>query len=70
LKRVHDRWCEEGCCCTRVILYKPSAIEGSAPRPVGAERLGQVSVQIARGDASGGVPITFKIVERLRHAVA
>jgi translocation and assembly module TamA len=51
--------------------YKPSAIEAARRDLLAQNVFGQVSVQIGtEADESGGVPITFKIVERLRHAIA
>jgi translocation and assembly module TamA len=51
--------------------YKPSAIERARRDLLALNVFGQVSVQIGtKADESGGVPITFKIVERLRHAIA
>jgi len=51
--------------------YSPSAIERARHDLLGLGVFGQVSVQIGTAvDASGGVPVTFKIRERLRHAIA
>jgi translocation and assembly module TamA len=50
--------------------YKPSAIEASRRDLLGMNVFGQVSVQVGtKPDESGGVPITFKLRERLRHAI-
>jgi translocation and assembly module TamA len=51
-------------------LYKPSAIEAARRDLLGMNVFGQVSVQVgSKADESGGVPITFKLRERLRHAI-
>jgi translocation and assembly module TamA len=50
--------------------FKPSAIDRARKDLLELNVFGQVSVQIGtEPDTSGGVPITFKIRERLRHAV-
>jgi translocation and assembly module TamA len=50
--------------------YKPSAIEASRRDLLGMSVFGQVSVQVGtKPDESGGVPITFRLRERLRHAI-
>jgi translocation and assembly module TamA len=49
--------------------FKPSIIEHARQDLLALSVFAQVSVQIgAQADDSGGVPITFKIRERLRHA--
>ena len=51
--------------------YKPSAIEAARHDLLGMNVFGQVSVQVGtKADESGGVPITFKLRERLRHAIS
>ena len=51
--------------------FKPSAVDHARKDLLALNVFGQVSVQIgAATDATGGVPITFKIRERLRHAVS
>jgi translocation and assembly module TamA len=70
LQRVHESLLR-----ARVTLhtgdpYSPSAIERARHDLLGLGVFGQVSVQIGTAvDASGGVPITFKFRERLRHAI-
>jgi translocation and assembly module TamA len=50
--------------------YSPSAIEKARHDLLGLGVFSQVSVQIGTAvDDSGGVPITFKFRERLRHAI-
>jgi translocation and assembly module TamA len=50
--------------------YKPSAIEAARHDLLGMNVFGQVSVAVgSKPDESGGVPITFKLRERLRHAI-
>jgi translocation and assembly module TamA len=51
--------------------FKPSAIERARKDLLALNVFGQVSVQTgSQTDATGGVPVTFKIRERLRHAVS
>jgi translocation and assembly module TamA len=50
--------------------YKPSAIDAARRDLLGMNVFGQVSVQVGtKPDETGGVPITFKLRERLRHAI-
>jgi translocation and assembly module TamA len=71
LKRVHERLLRRRLLLHTGDLYKPTAIEGARRDLLALNVFGQVSVQIGtKADESGGVPITFKIVERLRHAIA
>ena len=50
--------------------YKPSAIEASRRDLLGMNVFGQVIVEVGtKPDESGRVPITFKLRERLRHAI-
>jgi translocation and assembly module TamA len=71
LKRVHERLLRRRLLLHTGDLYKPTAIEGARRDLLALNVFGQVSVQIGtKADDSGGVPITFKIVERLRHAIA
>jgi translocation and assembly module TamA len=71
LKRVHELLVRRRLMLHTGDLYKPSAIEGARRDLLALNVFGQVSVQIGtKADESGGVPITFKIVERLRHAIA
>lgn len=51
--------------------YQPSAIDAARRDLLGMNVFGQVSVQVGtQPDETGGVPITFKLRERLRHAIA
>jgi translocation and assembly module TamA len=71
LKRVHELLVRRRLLLHTGDLYKPSAIEGARRDLLALNVFGQVSVQIGtQPDESGGVPITFKIVERLRHSIA
>jgi translocation and assembly module TamA len=71
LKRVHELLARRRLLLHTGDLYKPSAIERARRDLLALNVFGQVSVQIGtKPDESGGVPITFKIAERLRHAVA
>jgi translocation and assembly module TamA len=71
LKRVHELLVRRRLLLHTGDSYKPSAIEAARRDLLAQNVFGQVSVQIGtEADESGGVPITFKIVERLRHAIA
>jgi translocation and assembly module TamA len=71
LKRIHESLARRRLLLHTGELYKPSAIEGARRDLLALNVFGQVSVRIGtKADESGGVPITFKIVERLRHAIA
>jgi translocation and assembly module TamA len=71
LKRIHESLARRRLLLHTGDLYKPSAIEGARRDLLALNVFGQVSVQIGtKADESGGVPLTFKIVERLRHAIA
>ena len=51
--------------------YRPSAIERARHDLLGLGVFGQVNVTVGDAvDGTGGVPITFKMRERLRHAIA
>ena len=71
LKRVHESLLR-----ARLLLhtgdpYSPSAIERARRDLLGMGVFSQVSLDIGTAaDDSGGVPITFKIRERLRHAIS
>jgi translocation and assembly module TamA len=71
LKRIHESLVRRRLLLHTGDLYKPSVIEGARRDLLALNVFAQVSVQTgAKADASGGVPITFKMVERARHAVA
>jgi translocation and assembly module TamA len=71
LQRVHETLVRRRLLLHTGDLYKPSAIEAARRDLLGLNVFGQVSVQIgSKADESGGVPITFKIRERLRHAIS
>jgi translocation and assembly module TamA len=71
LKRVHESLVRRRLLLHRGDLYKPSAIEAARRDLLGMNVFGQVSVQVGtKADESGGVPITFKLRERLRHAIS
>ena len=71
LKRVHERLLR-----ARLLLhtgdpYSPSAIERARHDLLAMGVFSQVSLEIGTAvDESGGVPITFKIHERKRHAIS
>ena len=71
LKRVHESLLR-----ARLLLhtgdhYSPSAIERARHDLLGMGVFSQVSLDIGTAvDDSGGVPITFRIHERLRHAIS
>jgi translocation and assembly module TamA len=70
LQRVHESLVRRRLLLHRGDLYKPSAIEAARRDLLGMNVFGQVSVQVgSKPDESGGVPITFKLRERLRHAI-
>jgi translocation and assembly module TamA len=71
LKRVHEALLRRRLLLHAGDVYKPSAVEAARRDLLALNVFAQVSVQIGKeADESGGVPITFKIVERLRHAIA
>jgi translocation and assembly module TamA len=71
LQRVHESLARGRLTLHTGDLYSPSAIEHARHDLLALNVFAQVSVQIGtQADASGGVPITFKIRERLRHAVS
>jgi translocation and assembly module TamA len=71
LKRVHEPLLRRRLLLRAGDVYKPSTIEAARRDLLALNVFSQVSVQIGtKADESGGVPITFKIVERPRHAIA
>jgi translocation and assembly module TamA len=71
LQRVHEALVRRRLLLHSGDVYKPSAIEAARRDLLGLNVFGQVSVQTGtQPDESGGVPITFKIRERLRHAIS
>jgi translocation and assembly module TamA len=70
LQRVHESLVRRRLLLHSGDLYKPSAIEAARRDLLGINVFGQVSVQVgSKADESGGVPVTFKLRERLRHAI-
>jgi translocation and assembly module TamA len=70
LKRVHETLVRRRLLLHRGELYKPSAIEAARRDLLGMNVFGQVSVEVgSKADDKGDVPITFKLRERLRHAI-
>jgi translocation and assembly module TamA len=70
LQRVHESLLRARLTLHTGDPYSPSAIEKARHDMLGLGVFGQVSVQIGTAvDESGGVPITFKFRERLRHAI-
>jgi translocation and assembly module TamA len=70
LQRIHESLVRKRLLLHRGDLYKPSAIEAARRDLLGMNVFGQVSVQVgSKADETGGVPITFKLRERLRHAI-
>jgi len=71
LKRMHEAFVR-----ARLLLhtgdpYSPSAIEKARHDLLGMGVFGQVSLQIGTAlDDTGGVPVTFKVRERARHAIS
>jgi len=70
LQRVHESLVRKRLLLHAGDPYKPSAIEAARKDLLGMNVFGQVSVQVgSKADESGGVPVTFKMRERLRHAI-
>jgi translocation and assembly module TamA len=70
LQRIHESLVRRRLLLHSGDLYKPSVIEAARRDLLGMNVFGQVSVQVgSQPDESGGVPITFKLRERLRHAI-
>ena len=70
LKRVHERVARGRLLIHSGDLYQPSAIEKARRDLLALNVFAQVSVQTGtQPDDSGGVPVTFKIRERLRHLI-
>jgi translocation and assembly module TamA len=70
LQRVHESLLRARLLLHTGDAYSPSAIERARNDLLKLGVFGQVSVEVGTApDDSGGVPITFKIRERLRHAV-
>jgi translocation and assembly module TamA len=71
LKRVHESLLRRRLQLHQGDPYKASLIEAARRDLLALSVFQQVSVQIgSQADESGGVPITFKVTERLRHAMA
>ena len=71
LQRIHESLVRRRLLLHTGAIYQPSAIEAARRDLLGLSVFGQVSVQTGtQPDESGGVPITFKIRERLRHAIS
>jgi translocation and assembly module TamA len=70
LRRVHESLVRRRLLLHSGELYKPSAIEAARHDLLGMNVFAQVSVQVgSKADESGGVPVTFKLRERLRHSI-
>jgi translocation and assembly module TamA len=70
LQRAHESLVRRRLLLHSGDLYRPSAIEAARRDLLGMNVFGQVSVEVGtKPDESGGVPITFKVRERLRHAI-
>jgi translocation and assembly module TamA len=71
LQRMHESLLRRRLLLHTGDAYKPSAIETARRDLLALNVFGQVSVQVGtQADESGGVPVTFKIRERLRHAIS
>jgi translocation and assembly module TamA len=71
LQRVHESLARRRLLLRTGDQYRPSAIERARRDLLALNVFAQVSVQIGKQvDESGGVPITFEIRERPRHAVS
>jgi translocation and assembly module TamA len=70
LQRVHERLLRRRLLMHTGDLFRPSQIERARRDLLALNVFGQVTVQTGtQADASGGVPINFKVHERPRHAV-
>ncbi len=70
LKRVHEQVARGRLLLHSGDLYRPSAIEKARKDLLALSVFAQVSVQTGtQPDDTGGVPVTFKIRERLRHLI-
>jgi translocation and assembly module TamA len=71
LQRVHESLVRKRLLLHSGEIYKPSAIEAARHDLLGMNVFSQVSVQVgSKADESGGVPVTFKLRERLRHSIS
>ncbi len=71
LQRVHESLVRARLMLRTGDPYSPSVIERARHDLLGLGVFGQVSVELGTAvDASGGVPVTFKMRERLRHAIS
>ncbi len=71
LQRVHESLLRARLLLRTGDPYSPSAIEQARRDLLGLSVFSQVSLAIGNAvDDSGGVPITFKLRERLRHVIA
>ncbi|HEX3397236.1 MAG TPA: BamA/TamA family outer membrane protein [Steroidobacteraceae bacterium] len=71
LRRVHESLVRKRLLLHTGDPYKPSVIEATRRDLLGMNVFGQVSVEVgSKADESGGVPITFRMRERLRHAIS
>jgi translocation and assembly module TamA len=71
LRRTHEQVVRRRLTLQTGDLYRPSAIDRARHDLLALNVFGQVSVQIGtEADAAGGVPVTFVIRERPRHAVS
>jgi len=70
LKRMHERLLRARLRLHTGDPYSPSAIERARNDLLGLGVFGQISLQIGTAvDDTGGVPVTFKVRERSRHAI-
>jgi translocation and assembly module TamA len=70
LQRIHESLLRKRLLLHTGDRFNPASIDRARKDLLSMNVFGQVSVQIGTAaDATGGVPVTFKIRERLRHAV-
>ena len=70
LQRIHESLLRKRLTLHTGERFRPSSIDRARKDLLALNVFGQVSVQIGTArDDTGGVPVTFKIRERLRHAV-
>ncbi len=71
LKRVHEALLRRRLLLRPGEPYRPSEIERARRDLLALNVFSTISVELGTGpDATGGIPVTFKLRERLRHAVA
>ena len=71
LKRIHEAFLRKRLLLRAGDPFRPSAIEAARKDLLAMNVFAQIAVQIgSKADASGGVPVTFQMRERQRHAIS